>query len=405
VTDGPVAITGTGLVTPAGTDTDSTWEALCTARSLESGDPEPLEGTGVWHSLRVPPLRPGQLAGRGTARTDPFIRFALAAVEEAIGAAGLDPESWDGSRVGIVVGCGLGGSTTLQEQQGRLARSGPGLVSPYLHPRSLINMAAGAISLRYGITGPSHTVVAACASGAVALGLGKTLLDSGLCDTVVACGTDAGVTPLVVSGFARMGALSQCKGPDASRPFAADRDGFVISEGAAAVVMEKPAKARARNAEALGRLLGYGSTSDAHHATAPHPDGAGAEAAVRQALDQARLTPRDVQTVNAHGTSTPANDLTESQLIARLFPHGPSVTANKGLLGHTLGAAGAIEAVLTLRSLRTGTLPPIAHTDRPDPALPELDLVLGSARSHGASVAVSTSFGFGGSNCVLVLDA
>jgi len=405
VTEGPAAITGTGLVTPAGTDTDATWDALCAARSLPAGDPEPLEDTGVLHSLRVPPLRPGQLSGRGTARTDPFIRFALAAVEEALAASGLDPDSWDGSRVGVVVGCGLGGVTTLHEQQERLGRGGPGIVSPYLHPRSLINMAAGAISLRHGITGPSHTVVAACASGAAAIGLGKTLLDAGLCDTVIACGTDAGVTPLVVSGFARMGALSQQKGPDASRPFSADRDGFVISEGAAAVVMEKPAKARARGAEVLGRLLGCGSTSDAHHPTAPHPEGAGAEAAVRQALEQARLNPADVQTVNAHGTSTPANDLTEGRLIARLFPHRPSVTANKGLLGHTLGAAGAIEAVLTLRSLRTGILPPITHTERPDPLLPELDLVLGGARRHDATVAVSTSFGFGGSNCALVLDA
>lgn len=401
----PAAITGVGLVTPAGTDSETTWDALCAARSLESGDPEPLAGTGAWHSLRVPPLRPGQLTGRGTARTDPFIRFALVAVEEALGQAGFDPESWDGSRVGIVVGCGLGGVTTLEEQHQRLERHGPGMVSPYMHPRSLINMAAGTISMRYGITGPSHTVVAACASGAAAIGLGKTLLDAGLCDTVVACGTDAGVSPLVVAGFARMGALSEHKGTDASRPFAADRDGFVISEGAAAVVMEKPAKARARNADVLGRLLGYGSTSDAHHPTSPRPDAAGAAAAVETALASAGVAASDVSTVNAHGTSTPQNDLTEAGLIARLFPHGPSVTANKGLLGHTLGAAGAIEAVLTLRSLRSGILPPIAHTERADPGLPGLDLVLGSARSHGGTVAVSTSFGFGGSNCALVLDA
>lgn len=178
-----------------------------------------------------------------------------------------------------------------------------------------------------------------------------------------------------------------------------------MSEGAAAVVMEKPAKARARGAEVLGRLLGHADTSDAHHPTAPRPDGAGAAAAVERALAAARMSVRDVTTVNAHGTSTPQNDLTEARLIARLFPHGPSVTANKGLLGHTLGAAGAIEAVLTLRSLRTGVLPPIAHTERADPGLPELDLVLGGVRRHDGNVAVSTSFGFGGSNCALVLDA
>ncbi|MGA4846200.1 beta-ketoacyl-[acyl-carrier-protein] synthase family protein [Streptomyces sp. G5(2025)] len=405
MSEGPAAITGAGLVTPAGTDSGTTWDALCAARSLEAGDPEPLDGTGAWHSLRVPPLRPGQLTGRGTARTDPFIRFALAAVDEALAASGLDPASWDGSRVGVVVGSAFGGVTTSEEQHRRLGRNGPAMVSPYLHPRSLINMAAGTISIRYGITGPSHTLVAACASGAAAIGLGKTLLDSGICDTVIACGTDASVTPLVVAGFARAGALSEHKGPDASRPFAADRDGFVISEGAAAVVMEKPEKARARNADVLGRLLGYSSTSDAHHPVSPHPDGAGATAAVEQALAAAGVAARDIATVNAHGTSTPQNDLTEARLITRLFPHGPSVTANKGLLGHTLGAAGAIEAVLTLRSLRSGILPPIAHTERADPDLPGLDLVLGSARSHGGTVAVSTSFGFGGSNCALVLDA
>ncbi|MFF3012663.1 beta-ketoacyl-[acyl-carrier-protein] synthase family protein [Streptomyces sp. NPDC057939] len=403
MTGGAAAITGTGLVTPAGTDVDATWAALSAARSPGSGDPGPLEGTGVWHSLRVPPLGE-QLTGRGTARTDPFIRFALVAVDQALGEAGLDPGVWDGSRVGVVVGCGLGGVTTLEEGHQRLSRNGPEMVSPYMHPRSLINMAAGTLAMRLGITGPSHTVVAACASGAAAIGLAKTLLDAGTCDTVIACGTDAGVTPLVVSGFARMGALSRHKGPDASRPFAADRDGFVISEGAGAVVLERPATALARHARVLGRLLGYGSTSDAYHPVSPHPEGVGAEAAVRQALDQAGLVPKDVGTFNAHGTSTPQNDRSEAQLIARVFPHGPSVTANKGLLGHTLGASGAIEAVLTLRSLRTGTVPPIAHTVRADPDLPDIDLVLGGVRRHGASVAVSTSFGFGGSNSALVLD-
>ncbi|MDG9694979.1 hypothetical protein QC281_33320 [Streptomyces sp. DH17] len=179
----------------------------------------------------------------------------------------------------------------------------------------------------------------------------------------------------------------------------------MISEGAAAVVMEKPAKAHARGADVLGRLLGHADTSDAHHPTAPRPDGAGAAAAVEQALAATRMSVGDVTSVNAHGTSTPQNDRTKARLIARLFPHGPAVTANKGLLGHTLGAAGAIEAVLTLRSLRSGILPPIAHTERADPGLPDLDLVLAGPRRHGGSVAVSTSFGFGGSNCALVLDA
>lgn len=195
MTEGPAAITGVGLVTPAGTDADSTWEAMCAARSLEGGDPEPLAGTGAWHSLRVPALRPGQLTGRGTARTDPFIRFALVAVAEALAQSGLDPDSWDGSRVRGRRGQRLRGRDHARRAAPAAGAAGGGHGVAVPAPRALINMAAGTIGARYGITGPGHTVAAACASGASAFGLGKTLLDAGVCDTVVVCGTDAAVTP------------------------------------------------------------------------------------------------------------------------------------------------------------------------------------------------------------------
>lgn len=395
-------VTGTGMVSPAGVGVDETWKAVRDGRSL-TGDPARPADVPDRHCLSVPSFGKDVLPGRGTAHLDPFIRYALAAVDQAIAESGHDPRSWDGRRVGVVVGCGLGGAGTMAAAQTRLLDTGAAAVSPYVHPRSLINMAAGTIAIRHHITGPSHTVVAACASGAVAIGVARDLLRTGACDVVVACGTDAGVVPVVAAGFAAMGALSDSSAPDASRPFAADRSGFVLSEGAAAVVLEREEDARGRGARRLGSVLGYGLTTDAHHPVQPHPDGAGAEAAVREALADARLDPRDVDHVNAHGTSTPYNDRVEGRLITRLFPHRPSVTANKGVLGHTLGAAGAIEAVLTLRSLGAGVVPPTAHTTAVDPELDELDLVTERERHGALRFAVSNSLGFGGSNCALVL--
>ncbi|MFJ8669522.1 beta-ketoacyl-[acyl-carrier-protein] synthase family protein [Streptomyces sp. NPDC093600] len=399
-----IAVTGTGMITPVGTDTDSTWDAVRRGDTRAGLAPTPGVSHPIW-CRTVPPFGSELLPGRGTANLDPFVRFALVAVDQAIAESGLDPASWDGGRVGIVVGCGLGGAATLSTAHGRLAERGPDAVSPYVHPRSLINMAAGMLAIRHGITGPSHTVVAACASGAVAIGVARDLIRAGTCDIVIAVGTDAGVVPVIAAGFAAMGALTDSTAEDASRPFAADRSGFVLSEGAAAVVLERADAAAARGASALGRILGYAFTTDAHHPVAPHPDAVGAERAVRSALADAGLTARDVDHVNAHGTSTPYNDRSEGRLIGRLFPHRPSVTANKGLLGHSLGAAGAIEAVLTLRTLATGIVPPIAHTPAADPELAELDLVLHKERLAEPAVAVSHSFGFGGSNCVLVMGS
>ncbi|MFJ6701091.1 beta-ketoacyl-[acyl-carrier-protein] synthase family protein [Streptomyces sp. NPDC091272] len=397
-----IVVTGTGMITPVGTSTDAVWEAIRRGESPAGAVPTP----GVSGALRcrtVAPFGLDLLPGRGNANLDPFIRFALVAADQAISEAGLDPATWEGGRVGIVVGCGLGGSATLSTAHSRLAERGPDAVSPYVHPRSLINMAAGMIAIRHHVTGPSHTVVAACASGAVAVGVGRDLIRSGACDIVIAVGTDAGVVPVIAAGFAAMGALADSAADDASRPFAADRSGFVLSEGAAALVLEREDSARARAATSKGRVLGYAFTTDAHHPVAPHPDAVGAEAAVRAALTDASLSPSAVDHVNAHGTSTPYNDRSEGKLIKRIFPHRPSVTANKGLLGHSLGAAGAIEAVLTLRSLATGIVPPTAHTPAVDPELAGLDLVLDKERHQNPTVAVSHSFGFGGSNCVLVM--
>lgn len=399
-----VVVTGAGMITPAGVGVEETWKAVRDGRTLTGPRSRPAD-LPERHCLSVPAFGSDILPGRGTAHLDPFIRYALVAVDEAVAESGLDPDTWDGSRVGIVVGCGLGGVTAVSAAQTRLDERGAGTVSPYLHPRSLSNMAAGNIAIRHHVTGPSHTVAAACASGAVAIGLARDLLRAGTCDIVIACGTDAGVVPVVAAGFAAMGALSDCTAADASRPFAADRSGFVLSEGAAAVVLERDEDARRRGAPHLGTILGYAYTTDAHHPVRPHPDGAGAEAAVHAALADAGLTPGDIDHVNAHGTSTPQNDRIEGRLIRRLFPHAPSVTANKAVLGHTLGAAGAIEAALTLRTLTTGIVPPTAHTPVVDRELDGLNLVLGAERPEQPDVALSNSFGFGGANCVLVMGA
>ncbi|MHC0432448.1 beta-ketoacyl-[acyl-carrier-protein] synthase family protein [Streptomyces sp. O3] len=397
-----VVVTGTGMVTPAGAGVDETWKAIREGRSLTASKTRSAD-IPERHYLSVPAFGYDVLPGKGTANLDPFVRYALVAVDHAIAESGHDTQAWDGRRVGVVVGCGLGGATTMSTAQTRLSERGPDAVSPYLHPRSLINMAAGTIAIRHHILGPSHTVVAACASGAVAIGVARDLLRAGTCDVAIACGTDAGVVPVVAAGFASMGALTDSHAVDASRPFAADRSGFVLSEGAAAVVMERKEEADERGAASLGSILGYACTTDAHHAVQPHPDGAGAEAAVLEALKDARLVPANVDHINAHGTSTPYNDRIEGQLIRRMFPHQPSVTSNKGVLGHSLGAAGAIEAVLTLRTLATGVVPPTAHTPAVDPQLNGLNLIVDKEETLNPEVAVSNSLGFGGANCVLVL--
>ncbi|MBO0657443.1 beta-ketoacyl-[acyl-carrier-protein] synthase family protein [Streptomyces triculaminicus] len=397
-----VAVTGLGAVTPAGTDVGALWRAVCEGRSTATRDPG-LAGLPVDFSCRVPePFEP-TVGHRQLWRLDRFTTLALAAADEAVRDAGLSPATWDGARVGVVVGCGLGGAWAWEAQYRRLAEQGPESVSPLVVPMVIPNMAAGEIALVLGARGPSVVTATACASGASALAVAHGWLTQGLCDVVVAGGAESGSTPLMVTGFHRAGALSARTADPAaaSRPFAADRDGFVMAEAAAVLVLERAEDARARRVRPRALLAGCGAATDAYHPTAPDPTGRGAEAAVRAALATAGLAPDDIGHVNAHGTSTPQGDAVEARLIARVFPHGPSVTSAKGALGHALGAAGAVEAVLTVLSLRQGTVPPTANTDAPDPALPDLDLVVKAPRTQDVVAAVSHSFGFGGHNVCL----
>lgn len=400
---GRIAITGLGLVTPAGIGVERSWEQVCAGTAAADTDPM-LADYSVRISCRVPGFDAEQLlGGRAARRFDPFVQFAVVAAREALADAGLDPRAWDGARVGVVLGCADGGPGTVETQHDVLRDGGPDRVSALLLPMQLPNMLAGQLSIEFGATGPSFVIATACASGTTALGTAADLLRLGRCDVVLAGGSEAMVTPLVMAGFARMGAMSKRNDDPkgASRPFDAERDGFVAGEGAGILVLEREADARARGARVRSLILGHGQSADAHHVTAPDPDGRGLEQAIRAALADADICPDEVEHVNAHGTSTPANDLVEAQVLRRVFTRRPVTTSTKGVTGHLFGAAGAIEAVFTSLALEQGLVPPTANLTNPDPRI-DLDLATVATPAR-PQVAVSTSAGFGGQNAALVM--
>ena len=400
------AVTGIGLVTAAGIGADATWEGICAGRSAAARNPL-LAGTPVDISCTVPGFSAREHVGRRSSLThDRFIQLSITAAREAVADSGLDPKTWDGARVGVVVGCGLGGVTTWETQHRRMLDQGPQAVSALLIPMLVPNMVAGHLAMDLRATGPNLVTATACASGATAIGTALQLLRDGSCDVVITGGGEAGVSPLMVTGFAQMGALStRLDEPSAaSRPFDADRDGFVIGEGSGMLVLEREADARARGARVRAKVAGYGASADAHHMTAPDPEGTGVVQALRTALAAADVMPDEVDHVNAHGTSTPLNDAAEARALRKVLGEGAAVTSAKGVIGHTLGAAGAIEAALTVLAIERGTVPPTANLQHLDPGV-ELDVVAGSPRRRSVEVAVSNSFGFGGQNAVLVLTA
>lgn len=302
------SITGIGLITPAGIGVKENWERVVDGRSTAAHHDD-LVGLPVTMACRVPDFSPQQLGLRGAWQWDRYSQFAIAATREALAQAGLVAGEWaDSARVAVIIGSGAGGTATLEEQHRILIEEGPGEVSPMTLPMGLLNMAAGQVAIDIGANGPCLAPCTACAAGASAIGLGRELIRSGLADIVIAGGAEAPITPLYVSSFARMRALSRRLDDPAtaSRPFDATRDGFVLGEGAGIVVLESDEHARARGAQTLARVIGYGASADAHHVTSPHPEGKGAELAVRAALADAGLTGRDVGYVNAHGTSTPS---------------------------------------------------------------------------------------------------
>lgn len=404
----PVAVTGLGMITPAGDGARATWAAMCDGRPTAATDPE-LSGLPVDFSCRLPEkadLSRGLLP-RSSWRMSPVAKAAVSASHDALTDAGLNTASWDPARVAVVMGCGVGYLAQWHTQSLRLAHHGASTVSPLTMPTALANMPAGEIALALGIQGPSLVTATACASGASALMTARGLLASGQCDIVLAGGVEMAINPLSVAAFHRMGALSTRRHDvaGASRPFAPERDGFVMAEGAAVLILERAGDAVARGRRPRALLAGCAASTDAYHPTSPHPQGEGTEMALRQALADAELSPEDIDHVNAHATSTPSGDTAEATMINRVLPHRPSVTAPKGVLGHTLGAAGAIEAALTVLTIEYQLVPPTANLSGAVGEGAHLDHVVGTPRPQRISAAVSNSFGFGGHNVVLAFTS
>ncbi|MES4887532.1 beta-ketoacyl-[acyl-carrier-protein] synthase family protein [Streptomyces sp. NPDC096012] len=402
-----IAVTGLGLVTPAGHTAEANWAALCQGRSLATTDSD-LAGLPVDFSCRVTDFDAETELGRASARrVDRFIQFALVAARRAVADAGLDRRTWEAERVGVVLGVGSNSLSTYVTEFGHLGAGRTERVSPLALPRSVPSMAAGEVAIDLGVRGPNFTTASACASGATAIGVARDLLRSGTCDIVLAGGSESARSRMTATCFTRMRALSRRRAePDlASRPFDARRDGFVLGEGAGILVLERACAARARRAPVLALLRGYGAGADAHHPIAPHPQGDGAVRAIHAALADAGCGPGNVGLVNAHGTSTPLNDAAEARALVRVFgDDGPPVTASKGVIGHALGAAGAIQAAYTVLALRRAAVPPVANFDGQD-GDHKLNIVAGRPRPTRGDAGISCSFGFGGQNAVLLFTA
>ena len=381
-----VVVTGVGVVAPAGTGADAFWQGLRTPPAdRQQRRVDDFDAT-AW----MPPS--------SARRLDRFTQLAVVAGQLAMDDRGDVPVA-DPARAGVQLGTGMGGVSTLEVQVGVLAERGPGRVSPFTIPMVMPNAGAAALSLRFGLQGPCETITTACAAGTHSIGAGARLIADGRCDLVLAGGAESLMTPTSTAAFAVMRALSPS---GLSRPFDTARDGFCLSEGAAVLVLEEREAALARGARVHGEVLGAASTSDAHHVTAPAPGGGGAVACMRLALEDAGLTASDVRAVNAHGTSTPLNDAAEGAAVTTVFgPRGVPVSGIKGVTGHSLGAAGALEAVSVLLSFAHRELPPTMGTTEVDPSL-ELDVVL-EPRPWEPGPTVSNSFGFGGHNGSLVL--
>jgi 3-oxoacyl-[acyl-carrier-protein] synthase II len=384
-----VAVTGIGVVAPCGIGADAYWEGLVAGTQPE-GRERPVEGFDPTPLFENP---------KEVRRTDRVTQFALAAATEALEEAG--ELTADPLRRGVLIATGIGGIGTLEEQIAVRLEKGERRVSPFLVPMMMANASAAAVSMRWGWEGPCQNVGTACAAGTHALTDAAHWIASGRCDVVAAGGTESSLTPTSIAGFANMTALSST---GLSQPFDAARSGFVITEAAAVLVLEAWEVAEARGATILAEVLGGASTADAHHITAPSPGGRGALACMELALEDSGISAGDVRQVNAHGTSTPLNDAAEAEALQKLFgAPGPPVTSTKGVTGHALGAAGAIEAAAAVLSIRHGLIPPTAGTTQVDPELAQIDLVLGEARAWEPGPVISNSFGFGGHNGSLVI--
>jgi len=404
-----VLVTGVGVVSPIGNEAEEFWTHLIAGKSgagpITRFDASKFETRFACEVKNF--SLDGLLDRKDARRMDRFTQFAVVASREAMQNANLDLERENLDRIGVVMGSGIGGMETFESQHAILIERGPSRVSPFFIPMMISDMAAGQVSIQFGLRGPNFCTVSACASGAHAIGEALRLLRAGDADVIVAGGTEATITPMALAGFCSSRALSTRNDDPqrASRPFDQDRDGFVMGEGAGVLVLEREDHARRRGAPILCELAGYGASADAFHLTAPSEDGSGAARAMARALKDAGMATEEVNYINAHGTSTPAGDPVEVRAVKTVFDgHARRLmmSSTKSMTGHLLGAAGGLEAVVTALAISRGVVPPTINLERPDPQC-DLDFVPSQARKHPVKAALSNSFGFGGHNVTLAM--
>lgn len=406
-----VVITGLGAVTPLGLGADSFWNAILEGKSgvgpIEGFDASPY---AVRFAAEVKGFVPEDHFDRKEARRmDRFVQFAAVAAREALENSGISISAENGHRVGVLIGSGIGGLSTLEDQARVLFERGPDRMSPFFIPMMIADMASGQVSIMTGARGPNTTVVTACATGTHAIGDAYQIIRRGDADAMIAGGTEAPISPLGVGGFCAARALST-RNTDpqrASRPFDAERDGFVMGEGAGVLVLEELEYAKSRGARLVAEITGYGLSGDAYHITQPAPEGEGAGRSMQMALANAGLDPSEIDYINAHGTSTVPNDKLETAAIKRVFgeqAYRVAISSTKSMTGHLLGAAGAVEAIVCALAIRDGVAPPTINYSTPDPEC-DLDYVPNRARKMSIRAAMSNSFGFGGHNATIILGA
>lgn len=399
-----VVVTGLGAVTPIGIGVDASWKALCEGKSgidiISRFDPTPLRTKMAGEVKGFDPLL--YVDKKELRRMDPFIQYAIAATLMALDDSGLIIDSGNATRVGVIIGTAIGGIIGIEREHQKYMEMGPHRISPLFAVHIIANMAAGQIAIKTGAKGFSTCVVTACATGTHAIGDAFKVIQRGDADAMIAGGSEAALTPFVLAGLDNMKATStRNEDPQrASRPFDRERDGFVSSEGAGIMILEELEHARDRGAKIYGEIVGYGCNNDAYHVTAPDPEGDGAARCMKMALEDGGIYPEEIDYINAHGTSTPLNDITETKAIKKVFgkhAYRIAVSANKSMIGHLWGAAGAVEAIFTVLSFRDGVIPPTINYETPDPEC-DLDYVPNVQRKLQVRAAISNSFGFGGTN-------
>ena len=405
-----VAVTGLGLLSPIGNTVNEAWENALAGKSgaakIASFD---TEGQSVTIAANVKDLAVADYIDRKEARRiDPFIQYGMVAGIQAVRDAGLEQADGDAERIGVAIGSGIGGINTIEATHSVCLNRGPGRVSPFFVPSSVINMIAGNLSIKYGFRGPNIAVVTACTTGTHNIGIGARMIQHGEADVMIVGGSEQATSPVTVAGFASMKALStRNDDPErASRPWDRDRDGFVLGDGAGVMVLEEYERAKARSAKIYCELTGFGMSADGWHITSPPDDGRGAVASMRNAMTDASLNAQEIDYINAHGTSTPQGDIAETLAIKSLFGADTKVaiSSTKSMIGHLLGAAGAVEGIFSVLALVKQVAPPTINLDNPDPAC-DLDYIPHQPREMPIRTALSNSFGFGGTNGTLIFQA